>query len=289
MLRSRFLWKLYAGYVALILLSGSHIGIHVGPSIVRAMVPKLAFDKDGLVTEHLPLVEFGKEGVLSHGYRLRYSDHLLAYDPSLQGGLLELLAELGRDSQIHVRVAVNPHIVLSAEYGAPTFTRMYIRGPKAPSSRRLCDPYFPNDPTGEVTEHRRLSVDPALALILPLEAVQVMWSKKGLQKKVEIEELVPVDSSQYTGTDKITNRYVHSIWGTDLHAFTHADGALRSYSKGSYPLRLRSDLRKYPVKAGAYKKLFRVDGLLDLTRWAELACRFFSGNELVLEYIEQAM
>jgi len=287
--RAMFPDMFYARYhvvEALILLSGNHIGISVAPNIVHAKLPRLVYDKDKLLDGDTRRVKFRKEGVLTGGYLLRYSDYLLDYNLALQGGFLELLSEFRRDSHLRVRAAINLHIVLDADYWSPICHRVYIRGPKAPSHERLSDPHFPRVATGEVTEHRRLNKDPMLERMLPLEATQVMWTRKVREKTVQIEELVPANSSRCNTTDRVLNRYVHSIWRMDQTAFTHVDGAIRAYSKDCYGLRLGSDLRNYPGKASAYRKLFRIDGPLDVGEWSDLVSMFFFGNELVVEYLE---
>lgn len=271
---------------ALILLSGSHIGIFVGPNVVHEKLPSLLYDEDGLLAEDASRVALRKEGVLTRDYLLQYSDYLRGYNLALQGGFLESLSVLGDNPNTQVRVAINPHIVLDSDYWSPIYHRVYIRGPKAPSPQRLADPWFPSTATGEVTEHRRLEEDPALELMLPLDATQVMWTRKAERKTVQIEELVPVDSSRYAKSNHILNRYLHSIWETNEAVFGHIDGAVRAYSKTRYRSRQSDDLRRYSGKADAYKKLFRIDGAIRMEEWSDLTWKFFFGNELIIEYLE---
>jgi len=271
---------------ALILLSGSHIGVHVGPRIVHEKLPELVYDEDGLLAEDTPRAALRKEGVLTRDCLLQYSHYLLDYNLALQGGFLESLADLSRGSSTWVHVAINPHIVLDSDYWSSICHRVYIRGPKAPSPERLADRWFPSTATGEVTEHRRLEENPVLELMLPLDKTQVMWTRKQERKTVQIEELVPVNSTRHTRCSLVLNRYLHSIWEMNETAFGHADGAIRAYSRDDYGVRQNSDLRGYSGKATAYKKLFRIDGAIRMQEWSDLTWKFFFGNELVIEYLE---
>jgi len=279
-------WARYHLIAALILLSGSHIGIFVGPNIVHEKLPSLLYDEDGLLSAGVSRVALRKEGVLTRDYLLYYSDYLQGYNLALQGGFLESLAALGCSPATQVRVAINPHIILDSDYWSPISYRVYIRGPKAPSLERLTDSWFPSTATGEVTEHRRLEKDPVLELMLPLDATQVMWTRKAERKTVQIEELVPIDSSRYAKSNHVLNRYLHSIWETDEAVFGHTDGAVRAYSKACYSSRRSDDLRRYSGKADAYKKLFRIDGAIRMEEWSDLTWKFFFGNELIIEYLE---
>jgi len=287
--RAKFPAVFFARYhvvAALILLSGCHIGIYVGRDVVSEKLPDLVFDEDGLLTYDARWVVFRKEGVLAKGYLLQYSDYLLRYNLALQGGFLEALVRHGCRTYNQIRVAINLHIVMEQDYWSPIYSRIYIRGPKAPSPERLADPWFPRVTTGEVTEHRRVERNPVLELMLPLDATQVMWSRRDGRKTVQIEELVPTDSFRHSQTDYVLNRYLHSIWETSSAAFVHTDGAVRAYLKEAYELRKNSDLRRYGGKADGYMKLFRIDGTIQMKEWSDLTWKFFFGNELVMEYLK---
>lgn len=271
---------------ALVLLSGCHVGVHIGCDIVSEKVPGLVFDDDGLLLVDAAQAEYHKEGVLIGEYLLHYSDCLLRYNLALQGGFLGALAECARAPGARVRVAINPHIVLSRDYWSRIYHRVFIRGPKAPSEAQLADPYFPQVATGEVTEYRRLGNDPVLELTLPLDATQIMWTRRSDRKTIQIEELVPTGSSRCRRVGHVTNRYMHSIWDMETAAFVHIDGAVRMYRDAAYELRKNSDLRNHDGKADYYMKLFRIDGVSSVERWSEFTWRFFFGNELVVEYLD---
>lgn len=113
--------------------------------------------------------------------------------------------------------------------------------------------------------------------MLPLDATQVMWTRRPDRKTIQIEELVPADSSRYSRTRHVLNRYLHSIWDMRGKSFMHIDGAVRAYSKDDYELRKGSDLRRYGGKADGYMKLFRVDGAVQLEEWSGLTSKFFFG------------
>ena len=79
-----------------------------------------------------------------------------------------------------------------------------------------------------------------------------------------------------------TTRYLHSILRLGERKFVHLDGAIKTYTLGTY-----ADAYANPeVKAGAYEKLFRTDEKLRLgdDAWIAVVASFFANDELVREY-----
>ncbi len=68
----------------------------------------------------------------------------------------------------------------------------------------------------------------------------------------------------------------------------HFDGAVNLYDKANYGGRFNTDPRRR-IKAAERRKLFRLDGEIDLATWGELTTRFFYNNELVEEYLNSAL
>ena len=66
----------------------------------------------------------------------------------------------------------------------------------------------------------------------------------------------------------------------------HLDGAIRSYDAAEMLSRLDLNLMHVERKTD-YKKLWRVDGDLDIRQWKMLIHNFFRGNPLIAEYFGQ--
>lgn len=256
------------------------IGVWVGTQVVRKMMPQLCYDKDGLVIGPEPL-DFRKEGLLTDGKLLIYENGLGGYS---SGGFLDLLlrAKLLL-SPSHFGLRLKENLLFDSSYYADMFTRAFIRGPRGLSVDMLQSRSFPSDPSGTVTEHRRVGQD-GLRSLFPLERLEVMWSARDGLKTVQIEELVPPDSFRKRD-GMVSNRYIHAQWNPATETFIHFDGAFRQYEPSNYEARRATDMRRFKGKADRYKKVFRIDAPLSLRGWGELTSRYFDGNELVMEYL----
>lgn len=256
--------------------------------VLAELEPKLDFDEDGLLVGPKQRLRFTKEGVLTR-------EHWIQYDADMPGGgksgafLEDLLATekaLAAANQVsRFGVAIQAHVVLAARHHARYMTEEYIRGPRVLSAAALEDPRFPEDPSGTVTEHRRVQAHP-LHLLFPLERTEVMWSYRDGVKTVQIEELQPCATDS---GDIVANRYVHGRWSDADKHMIHFDGALRTYAARDYPERLATDMKKFSGRAASYRKLFRIDAPFQLADWARLTTKFFESNELVLEYFENLL
>jgi len=231
-------------------------------------------------------LKFRKEGILIG------SDWLLidrdVPGGSLNGGFLDDLLKVVQklpSRPKHFGLAINRDVALSSRHYAECLTKAYIRGPRGLSKRLLDDPTFPQDPSGTVTEHRRVEAHPLDALF-PLERTEIMWSKRDRIKSIQIEEIRP--ESTAIGSF-VENRYVHARWAPEDSRFIHFDCALKSYDVDTYVERLSTDMRKYRSKADEYKKLFRLDAKIELQSWCSVTSKFFENNELVLEYLGGAI
>lgn len=246
----------------------------------------LFFDDDGLLVGPPGKLKFSKEGILIG------SDWLLidwdvpgkSKNDGFLDDLLKVMQKIPSRPK-HFGLAISRDVALSSRYYSECFTKAYIRGPKGLSKELLDDPAFPSDPSGTVTEHRRVEVHPLHALF-PLDRTEIMWSERDGIKSIQIEEILP--ESTAIGSF-VKNRYVHARWSPETSRFIHFDGALKSYHVDTYVERLNTDMRKYRSKANGYKKLFRIDAEIDLQSWCSLTTKFFEDNELVLEYMGGAI
>lgn len=261
------------------------VGAWIEQGIVSNLEPRFEFDNDGLLVGPIKQIRFEKEGILTN-------HHWILYDRDIPGGaksgaFLDDLLETVSNLSVHLNhfgLAINSDAVLDISHYFPSFTRAYIRGPRGLSEAILQDASFPQDPSGTVTEHRRVGDDPLYALF-PLDRTEFMWSSRDGIKSIQIEELVTPDSLRMSPDRGIVTRYVHAQWSPLDRAFIHFDGAVKVYTHDAYQKRLQTDLKKFPGKASSYKKLFRIDSPLGLDIWCRLTAKFFEENELVLEYL----
>jgi hypothetical protein len=148
----------------------------------------------------------------------------------------------------------------------------------------LQDPGFPENPKGSVTVHQR--IDASADDLFPLERIEVMWSLRDGIKSVQIEELIPLESGRNRLADgQVCNRFVHAQWNPREQRFIHFDGSVMIYEAKSYQERLGTDMKKFGGKASSKKKLFRLDGPLQLPAWCRLVTKYFEENELIAEYL----
>jgi hypothetical protein len=269
---------------ALVFLFDVDVGITSGTEIVQKSCSSLAFDKDRLaIIAAGKAIQSHKEGLLVDGHYIKYAPELRRYNLALSGGFLEHLTELAHlaDDALHISVALNEDLLLDTEYYFSYETRAYTYGPKGFSRERLQDAAFPENPSGTVTVHRRVSDDPLLRLAMLLDSTEILWSARDGAKIIQIEELCPFDKD----LKYVMNRYVHARWDVTKKCFSHLDGAVRVYNQPRYEHRCSNDIRHCNQRTGFYKKLFRVDGVIDTATWNDLVSGFYYNNELVLEYL----
>jgi hypothetical protein len=117
----------------------------------------------------------------------------------------------------------------------------------------------------------------------PYAGLSVRWTADGSLKGVEIEEFMPPPKPD---AEWVLARYLHAIRDTDREAFVHCDGAVKAYAAAAYPTSQKGFRTR--GKGDRYRKLFRIDGQFPTAAWSELACAWFRGNKLILEYFETA-
>jgi hypothetical protein len=117
----------------------------------------------------------------------------------------------------------------------------------------------------------------------PYAGLSIRWTADGPLKGVEIEEFMPPPKP---GDEWVLARYLHALRDTTKKTFVHCDGAVKAFGAPSYP-RTQQDFRARG-KGDHYRKLFRVDGEFPASVWSALACSWFRGNSLILEYFDVA-
>jgi hypothetical protein len=84
-------------------------------------------------------------------------------------------------------------------------------------------------------------------------------------------------------------RYVHAEFDISEGSFRHFDGAIQYLSEEEYRQRRDSDFNhnaksRSHLKAHS-RKLFKINGKIEVNEWSELFCQFLAGNPLAVEYI----
>lgn len=117
----------------------------------------------------------------------------------------------------------------------------------------------------------------------PVAATIFRWEADGHLKKLEVVEIAPRDSWSANYGPFVVNRYLHALRDTRLKRFTHVDGAARAHASQTYEA--TNDNPKGPCgDVLRYRKLFRVDGVIEDADWGRIVAHYFRGNELVIEY-----
>ena len=301
----------YAGTIVLSTLAlvfELDIGFSWTPGQVGSKCPDLEFDDDGLLVGPLGTVDFveprklrpvkGKQPVdfsfntckagvaYKKSYIIPFHYSIARYNLGLSGGFLRFLSNfVAEHSTATVGIKVSEDTLLDMSKYKDSFTKAYIRGPKGVSPTKLQSESFPEDPRGDITEHRWVEGDSS-GILFPTEGFQVMWSRNGPLKTCQAEEIVRPNNAMASEGDLIYNRYVHAIWDTTKCHFSHFDGAIRGYADQDYAKRVSSDIRNGRDLSNCYIKLWRLDGEISFKNWSDLLVRYFFGHNLATEYLE---
>lgn len=116
-----------------------------------------------------------------------------------------------------------------------------------------------------------------------ISSTEFFWKANENLKEFELEELR--ENNAPTLEDFFGCRYVHSIYDIDKKTFIHFDGAIRGYSSDLYFDRIDKNMTEFGRRSD-YKKLFRIDGVLQLKDWKNLITKYMQGNPLVYEYFD---
>ncbi|MGX5683226.1 hypothetical protein ACWKWW_01595 [Chryseobacterium cucumeris] len=114
-----------------------------------------------------------------------------------------------------------------------------------------------------------------------ISSTEFFWKSNKELKEFELEELresdIPTEPNMYGC------RYVHSIFDTTKQIFNHFDGAIRGYNAELYFERIDQKMTDFGRRSD-YKKLFRIDGKLPLSKWKSLVTNYMQDNPLIYEY-----
>lgn len=119
--------------------------------------------------------------------------------------------------------------------------------------------------------------------------VDIKWSQEGAIKTFQALELKSEEVYlNIEGKKFFPARYIHAEFDINTSEFRHFDGAMQYYSESEYFARRDSDFN-YNIKHHAQiksrsRKLFKLNGSVQITDWVEFCCHFFAGNPLMFEY-----
>jgi hypothetical protein len=104
------------------------------------------------------------------------------------------------------------------------------------------------------------------------------------RKVVQMEELVG-DSAPRYGPYRLL-RYLHSIRDMAAGRFVHCDGAVRAYDGAAYASRAMEEMPP-ETRATHYRKVFRVDGVIETDEWSRIVAFWYGHNRLATEYLSR--
>lgn len=235
-------------------------------------------DEDGLLSFNNDMT------VLPYG--IEYKDHLLMYHQFLRKrytnnfnvDFLNVLFAYGASTQgsNHVRIAIDPHRLCPKGEYMGSVEKDYWFG----AHFNLTD----LDDLHAVGLTKHIRARPTLydTFYGELLATEFYWSARNGLKTLQIEE---VCGKKQAYDNYYLNRYVHAQRDVENHRLIHFDGAVKVYRPEGYDERIDSQMPNVP-RAFGYFKLFRIDGDINISVWANLISLFFRDNELVVEYFD---
>lgn len=235
-----------------------------------ALVPLL--DESGLV--RVTGLDARPWGLHTGRYAFQYHQLLRrGFGSGIHYELIGTVLRLAEEHRLLVRLALDERRLRYAEEYREFFERDRWFG------RALNDDDL--DSLAAVGETFHGDPDGGTSWLHPYAGLSVRWTADGDLKSVEIEEFMPPPKP---GDEWVFVRYLHAIRDTSKKAFVHCDGAVKAFAASTYPL-TQQDFRARG-KGDRYRKLFRVDGEFPASVWSDLACSWFRGNKLVLEYFD---
>lgn len=122
-------------------------------------------------------------------------------------------------------------------------------------------------------------------------SLDIKWYTKGTVKVFQSEEFkTDKVNIELNGISYFPAKYVHSEFNTETGFFRHFDGAIHLYTEEEYFQRRDSDFNHDQKSASHIKtksrKLFKLNGEIEIKDWVDLTSHFMTGNPLIFEYFE---
>lgn len=192
---------------------------------------------------------------------------------NLNGEFLLHLGQCAESEWLQVKVALDPDRVgLPGTWREP-IELQYWWGPRF------------NDKLPEIVDQvTRHEANTELRVYHGINRMEFWWHSQEGRKTLEAEEVLDKPSWGLS-SDEYACRYVHSMLDTATGRPNHLDGAVRIYDTEKLLARLGESIND-SGRSTQYKKLWRIDGPLDVPIWKSLISHFYRDNRLVGEYFE---
>lgn len=174
------------------------------------------------------------------------------------------------NEDVTLKIAIDWDLIGYAPTLLPTMEFDYWFGPKYTDEIDKIDPGLTRHVTSDFErEYYQLS------------STEFYWKINDKLREFELEELR--ESEAPTLNDFYGCRYIHSIYDTSKSTFIHFDGAIRGYDSDLYFERIDQKMTEFGRRS-QYKKLFRMDGKIDINDWKSLITYYMQSNPLIYEY-----
>lgn len=122
-------------------------------------------------------------------------------------------------------------------------------------------------------------------------SLDIKWYSKGKIKVFQSEEFKTEKVKiELNGMEYYPVKYVHSEFNVQTGVFRHFDGAIHLYTADEYYQRRDSDFnhdqKSESLIKTKSKKLFKLNGKIEIKDWVNLTSHFMTGNPLIFEYFE---
>lgn len=191
---------------------------------------------------------------------------------SLNTPFLSRLQNVFKSYDLETKIAIDPDMIGLADTYTENIELEYWWGPK-----------FDNELSKIEFGVSKHAANDDLKMFHGISATEFWWHNQNDIKTLECEELRDIPSYGING-DRFGCRYVHSMLDQAKFVPNHIDGAVRLYSEAAMIERLETDIAKSGKKSN-YRKLWRIDGEIEISVWKELMNDYFRDNRLVGEYL----
>lgn len=140
-----------------------------------------------------------------------------------------------------------------------------------------------------------LDIDPShiSSMFADAYCLDIKWSESdGLKTFESIEIKTENVRLELDGNIYFPARYIHAEFDISANCFSHFDGAVQLFLEDEYLQRRESDFNMNAktidhIKARS-KKIFKLNGTINVKSWVELCCQFYTGNPLTFEYFSKS-
>jgi hypothetical protein len=263
------------------------------PNLVALIYPEFPTDKDGLSDFHQLTHDFDRR-VYAPGFLYGERFMLMAHPHFRRGhhpganfapSFLQHFWGLA-NSTLNTRVAIDQNRVRINVDG-----QMYMERDAWFGARFNQDVATISDGTSKYAPPNWLSAWHKQFFFASAYALDIKWSTVGTIKSFQAEDFKDENVTiEIDGEPHFPARYMHAEFDTNTGSFRHFDGAIHLYDLDEYCERRDSDFN-YNAKHNKQiksksKKIFRIDGSLNIETWMILASHFLTGNPLIYEYFE---